>query len=176
MPDRKAKRARYQIDPARTTVLEEIVAATAQARAWQRDDHWATNLIRDPRFPNQRGNPGTPIYVGQTSDLPEVTQAQLPPRWRRQSRLVGSWGECLCGASTGHGRGPQPHDVGRSSAWPSVRGCGGADPSATSGGSRTPCPGRSDSRWLIQHSDLGPPPSLRGLVQSAQAGAGVESR
>lgn len=62
---------RYQTDPARRAVLDQIMAATAQARELQRDGEWITYLIRDPRFPDKRGNPGTPIYVGQTNDFPE---------------------------------------------------------------------------------------------------------
>lgn len=61
---------RYQSDPARKAVLDKIIAETARAREAQRDGQWITYLIRDPRYPDKRGNPGTPIYVGQTNDLP----------------------------------------------------------------------------------------------------------
>ena len=62
---------RYQPDPARRAVLDAIMAETARAKDAQRDGQWITYLIRDPRYPDKRGNPGTPIYVGQTNDLPE---------------------------------------------------------------------------------------------------------
>lgn len=45
------------------------MAAAARAREMQRDGQWVTYLIRDPRFPDRRGNPGKPIYVGQTNDF-----------------------------------------------------------------------------------------------------------
>ena len=61
---------RYQADPARKAVLDEIMVETARARESQRDGQWITYLIRDPRSPDKRGNPGTPIYVGQTDDFP----------------------------------------------------------------------------------------------------------
>lgn len=61
---------RYQSDPARKAVLDEIMAETARAKEAQRDGQWVTYLIRDPRHPNKRGNPGTPIYVDQTNDFP----------------------------------------------------------------------------------------------------------
>jgi hypothetical protein len=61
---------RYQADPARRAVLEQIMAETARAKEAQRDGQWITYLIRDPRYPDKRGNPGTPIYVGQTDDFP----------------------------------------------------------------------------------------------------------
>jgi hypothetical protein len=61
---------RYQADPAKKAVLEEIMAETARAKEAQRDGHWITYLIRDPRWPDKKGNPGTPIYVGQTDDFP----------------------------------------------------------------------------------------------------------
>lgn len=46
------------------------MAETARAKEAQRDGHWITYLIRDPRHPDKRGNPGMPIYVGQTNDFP----------------------------------------------------------------------------------------------------------
>lgn len=61
---------RYQADPARKAVLDEIMAETARAKDAQRDGQWITYLIRDPRNPDKKGNPGTPIYVGQTDDFP----------------------------------------------------------------------------------------------------------
>lgn len=61
---------RYQADPARRAVLEKILAETALAKERQRDGQWITYLIRDPRNPDRKGNPGTPIYVGQTDDFP----------------------------------------------------------------------------------------------------------
>lgn len=61
---------RYQADPSRRAVLEEIMAETARAKEAQRDGQWITYLIRDPRYPDKKGNPGTPIYVGQTDDFP----------------------------------------------------------------------------------------------------------
>lgn len=61
---------RYQCDPARKAVLDDIMAATARAKEAQRDGQWITYLIRDPRYPDKRGNLGTPIYVGQTNDFP----------------------------------------------------------------------------------------------------------
>jgi hypothetical protein len=61
---------RYQSDPTRRAVLEQIMAETARAKEAQRDGQWITYLIRDPRFPDKRGNAGTPIYVGQTNDFP----------------------------------------------------------------------------------------------------------
>lgn len=62
---------RYQADPARKTVLDGILAETARAKEAQRDGQWITYLIRDPRHPDRKGNPGIPIYVGQTDDFPE---------------------------------------------------------------------------------------------------------
>lgn len=61
---------RYQSDPLRRAILDEIVAETARAKAAQRDGKWITYLMRDPRYPDKRGNAGTPIYVGQTNDFP----------------------------------------------------------------------------------------------------------
>jgi hypothetical protein len=61
---------RYQSDPARRAVLDQIVAETARAKEAQRDGEWITYLIRDPRYQDRRGNAGTPIYVGQTNDFP----------------------------------------------------------------------------------------------------------
>ena len=61
---------RYQCDPTRKAVLDAIMAETARAKEAQRDGQWITYLIRDPRYPDKRGNPGTPIYVGQTNDFP----------------------------------------------------------------------------------------------------------
>src|SRR4030095_16604627 len=46
------------------------MAETARAKEAQRDGQWITCLIRDPGFPDKRGNAGTPIYVGQTNDFP----------------------------------------------------------------------------------------------------------
>jgi hypothetical protein len=46
------------------------MAETARAKEAQRDGQWITYLIRDPRYPDKRGNAGTPIYVGQTNDFP----------------------------------------------------------------------------------------------------------
>lgn len=46
------------------------MAETARAKEAQRHGQWITYLIRDPRFPDKRGNAGTPIYVGQTNDFP----------------------------------------------------------------------------------------------------------
>ena len=62
---------RYQSDPTRRAVLDQIMVETARAKEAQRDGEWITYLIRDPRYPDKRGNPGTPIYVGQTNDFPE---------------------------------------------------------------------------------------------------------
>src|SRR5205814_1322147 len=56
--------------PAQKAVLEEILAETAGAKDAQRGGHWITYLVRDPRHSDKRGNPGTPIYVGQTNDFP----------------------------------------------------------------------------------------------------------
>lgn len=61
---------RYQADPVKRAVLDEIMAETARAKDAQRDGEWITYLIRDPRHPDKKGNPGTPIYVGQTDDFP----------------------------------------------------------------------------------------------------------
>lgn len=61
---------RYQSDPIRRAVAEQIEAETARAKEAQRDGYWITYLIRDPRFPDKRGNAGIPLYVGQTNDFP----------------------------------------------------------------------------------------------------------
>jgi hypothetical protein len=61
---------RHQSDPAQKAVLDEILAETARAKEAQRPNYWVTYLIRDPRYADKRGNPGTPIYVGQTNDFP----------------------------------------------------------------------------------------------------------
>lgn len=61
---------RYQSDPVRRGVLDQIMAETARAKEAQREGQWITYIIRDPRFPDKRGNTGTPIYVGQTNDFP----------------------------------------------------------------------------------------------------------
>jgi hypothetical protein len=47
------------------------MAETAWAKEAQRDGQWITYLIRDPLFADKKGNPGTPIYVGQTNDFPK---------------------------------------------------------------------------------------------------------
>lgn len=61
---------RYQTDPVRKAVLDEIMAETARAKELQRHGQWITYLIRDPRKPDRKGNSGNPIYVGQTDDFP----------------------------------------------------------------------------------------------------------
>lgn len=61
---------RYQSNPVRRAALEQIMAETARAKGAQRDGQWITYLVRDPRFPDKRGNAGIPIYVGQTNDFP----------------------------------------------------------------------------------------------------------
>lgn len=62
---------RHQEGPTRRAVLDQIMSATEQARKLQHVDQWVTYLIRNPRFPDKRGNPGTPIYVGQANDFHE---------------------------------------------------------------------------------------------------------
>lgn len=61
---------RYQSDPTRRVVLDQIIAETDRAREAQHDGEWITYLIRDPRYADKRGNSGRPIYVGQTNDFP----------------------------------------------------------------------------------------------------------
>ena len=69
---------RYQPDPVRRAVLDQIMEETARAKVAQRDGQWITYLIRDPRFPDKRGNAGTPIYVGQTNDFPGRVLSRFP--------------------------------------------------------------------------------------------------
>ena len=47
-----------------------MLAEVARAADAQRNGQWITYLIRDPRYPDNRGNEGIPIYVGQTNDFP----------------------------------------------------------------------------------------------------------
>lgn len=47
------------------------MSETARAKEAQRDGQWITYLIRDPRYPDKKGNAGTPIYVGQTNGFPQ---------------------------------------------------------------------------------------------------------
>lgn len=83
---------RYQKDPARRAVLEQILAATAQVSEWQRDGQWITYLIRDPRFRDKRGNRGTPIYVGQTNDLPTRVLSRF---MKCEKVAAGKTGDCV---------------------------------------------------------------------------------
>ena len=46
-----------------------IIATIAGARAAEREGGWITYLARDPRKPDLRGNPGWPIYVGQSKEF-----------------------------------------------------------------------------------------------------------
>jgi hypothetical protein len=62
---------RYQTDPARRAVQLRMLEEVARAADLQKEGQWITYLIRDPRYPDKRGNPGTPIYVGQTNDFRE---------------------------------------------------------------------------------------------------------
>jgi hypothetical protein len=41
---------RYQSDPVRRAVLEQIMKGTARAKEAQRDGQWVTYLVRDSRF------------------------------------------------------------------------------------------------------------------------------
>jgi hypothetical protein len=69
---RKGKGSRrYFADPAKAAVWAEIRARTDWAADQQRKGFWITYLIRDPRFRDKKGQPGLPIYVGQTNDFAE---------------------------------------------------------------------------------------------------------
>lgn len=46
-----------------------IDAEVEKARAFEKDGGWITYLIRDPRYSDQKGNTGRPIYVGQTKEF-----------------------------------------------------------------------------------------------------------
>lgn len=71
-PPRKGRGSRrYFADPAKAAVWAEVRARTNWAADQQRDGLWITYLIRDPRFRDKKGQPGLPIYVGQTNDFPE---------------------------------------------------------------------------------------------------------
>ena len=54
-----------------------MLAEVARAADAQREGKWITYLMRDPRHPDKRGNEGTPIYVGQTNDLPKRVLSRL---------------------------------------------------------------------------------------------------
>ncbi len=46
-----------------------ILAAIAEARDAEREGGWITYLARDPRGADLKGNPGWPIYVGQSKEF-----------------------------------------------------------------------------------------------------------
>jgi hypothetical protein len=62
---------KYFADPAMREVWNEVLAETRRAAELQVDGEWITYIIRDPRFPDLKGKPGLPFYVGQTNDFPE---------------------------------------------------------------------------------------------------------
>ena len=68
------------------------MAETARAKDAQRDDQWITYLIRDPRSPDRRGNLGTPIYVGQTNDLPKRVLSRF---MKCEKEAVGKQTDCI---------------------------------------------------------------------------------
>lgn len=60
---------RFQFDSERHRVALLIDAEVERARAAEKDGGWITYLIRDPRYRDQKGNPGRPIYVGQSKEF-----------------------------------------------------------------------------------------------------------
>ncbi len=60
---------RYYADPERRRVAALIDAEVQKAREAEKAGGWVTYLIRDPRSRDKRGNPGLPIYVGQTKEF-----------------------------------------------------------------------------------------------------------
>lgn len=68
------------------------MAETARAKAAQRDGQWITYLIRDPRYPDKRGNAGTPIYVGQTNDLPKRVLSRF---MKCEKEAIERGGDCI---------------------------------------------------------------------------------
>lgn len=68
------------------------MAETARAKNAQRDRQWITYLIRDPRYPDKRGNAGTPIYVGQTNDFPERVLSRF---MKCEKEAAGKGTDCI---------------------------------------------------------------------------------
>jgi hypothetical protein len=60
---------RYFADERKRTVWNEVLARTQWAADQEQEGMWITYLIRDPRYPDKKGQPGLPIYVGQTKDF-----------------------------------------------------------------------------------------------------------
>ncbi len=61
---------RYYRDPEQRRVGALIDKQVALAREAEAGGGWITYLIRDPRFPDKKGNAlGTPIYVGQSKEF-----------------------------------------------------------------------------------------------------------
>lgn len=68
---------RYHRDPAHRAIQAKMLEETARAAESQRPGQWITYLIRDPRYPDRRGNKGTPFYVGQTDDFPKRVMSRF---------------------------------------------------------------------------------------------------
>ncbi len=83
---------KYQSDPGRRAVLAKIMAETSRAKEAQRDGQWITYLIRDPRYPDKRGNVGTPIYVGQTNDFPKRVLSRF---MKCEKEAAGKGTDCI---------------------------------------------------------------------------------
>jgi len=63
---------RYYSDPRRRAVATQIQAEVLRAAEVQKLGGWITYLIRDPRYPDHRGNgAGMPIYIGQSKEFPK---------------------------------------------------------------------------------------------------------
>jgi hypothetical protein len=60
---------RYFADERKRAVWDEVLARTQWAADQERQGFWITYLIRDPRYADKKGQPGLPIYVGQTKDF-----------------------------------------------------------------------------------------------------------
>ncbi|MEN3237803.1 MULTISPECIES: hypothetical protein [Methylobacterium] len=61
--------SRYYADPERRRVATLIDTEVQKAPEAEKAGGWITYLIRDARELDKRGNPGVPIYVGQTKEF-----------------------------------------------------------------------------------------------------------
>jgi hypothetical protein len=60
---------RYFSDHRRAAVWAEVTTRTQWAAEQEKAGWWITYLIRDPRYPDKKGQPGLPIYIGQTKEF-----------------------------------------------------------------------------------------------------------
>lgn len=69
--------ARHHSHPELRRVAALIEAEIRKARKAERKGEWITYLVRDPRLMDHRGNPGLPIYVGQSQEFGKRVQSRF---------------------------------------------------------------------------------------------------